>query len=176
VSRLVGLAVIASAGILGGCDRKPAELSGIGPWSVARTHLADASGRCEPTELPDGRKGTWCFGQPPLKIAGRLAEVDLYFLGDQRSAPLLELQLKVRGCEEEKLGSWLRTTFGPPAAAVGANAFWQNGFVWIAALMPSEPGRCLVRVLPIAEGGEIERIKASLGAGSAGSGSAASAH
>jgi hypothetical protein len=31
--------------------------------------------------------------------------------------------------------------------------------MWIAAMMPSEPGRCLVHLLPIDEGSEIERIK-----------------
>jgi hypothetical protein len=141
---------------------KDAEFSGIGAWSVTKTKLADATGRCEPTELPDGRKGTWCFGQAPLKLAGKLAEVDLYFLGDQKTAPLIEIQLKVRGCDEEALASWLRSSFGKATELAGAHGYWQNGFVWVAALMPSEPGRCLVRVLPLGEGGEIERIKATL--------------
>jgi hypothetical protein len=32
--------------------------------------------------------------------------------------------------------------------------------MWVAALMPSEPGRCLVHFLPLSETAEIARIQA----------------
>jgi hypothetical protein len=40
-----------------------------------------------------------------------------------------------------------------------ARGYWKNAFLWAAALMPSEPGRCLVHFLPLSENAEIARIK-----------------
>jgi len=155
------LAIAASMIALGaaGCDRKP-EFAGVGQWRFTKTVRADArAGVCQPTELTDGRKATWCFALPPYKIAKRVAEVDLYFNGTDDKAPLIEIQLKVRGCVEEELETWMRQNFGPPIESKPTRGYWKNSFLWAAAFMPSEPGRCVVHFLPLDEAAEIARIK-----------------
>lgn len=146
--------------LLVACGSKEPEFSGIGRFRFGHTTLADVTdGICQPTDLNDGRKGTWCFAQTPLKLAGSTAEVDLYFFGVEKTAPLIEIQLKVRGCHEDQLEQWMRTSFGAPIDQRPNRGYWKNAFLWAAALMPSEPGRCLVHFLPLAENAEIDRLK-----------------
>ena len=150
----LALAVCAAAG---GCERKT-EYAGLGPWHVKRTRLRQATGRCEPTELPDGRKGTWCFGQPELRYGGQNATVDLYFGGTEPDAKVIEIQLGFRGCNEEPLDSWVRKTFGAPYEQHGARAFFRNSGAYVIADLPESPGRCTVRMLPRSETAEVERL------------------
>ena len=146
--------------LLAACDNKSAEFSGVGPWRFGHTTLDNIKGGvCQPTELGDGRKSTWCFAQQPFKIAKSVAEVDLYFLGSEKTAPLIEIQLKVRGCHEDEVEQWMRTAFGVPIDSRSTRGYWKNSFLWAAALMPSEPGRCLIHFLPLSENAEIDRIK-----------------
>lgn len=122
--------------------------------------LKDANeGVCQPTDLTDGRKATWCFANKPFKIGQRTANVDLYFLGTQKDAPLIEIQISVRGCDEDELAQWLRTNFGAPVDQKPKRGYWQNPHLWIGALLPAEPGRCVVHMLPLSEQAEIARIK-----------------
>lgn len=152
--------VVASSAALAGCEKKPAEFSGVGRWKFTSSTLAQArEGVCQPTELADGRKATWCFAQPPFKIGKRVADVDLYFLGTEPDAKLIEIQLKVRGCVEDELDQWMRAAFGPPIETTSTRGYWKNSFLWAAALMPSEPARCVVHFLPLSENAEIARIK-----------------
>ncbi|HEY0477667.1 MAG TPA: hypothetical protein VGD37_09090 [Kofleriaceae bacterium] len=149
----LGLAVLA-------CTPRAPEFDGIGSWRFTRTTRQDiADGLCQPTDLNDGRKATWCFALPPIRIGERNAEVDLYFLGTEPTARLIEIQLKVRGCREAELETWMRAAFGPPIQSKSTRGYWKNSYLWAAALMPSEPGRCLVHLLPLSENAEIERIK-----------------
>lgn len=142
------------------CSGREAEFSGVGRFRFGHTTLADITdGICQPTDLNDGRKGTWCFAQTPMRIAGSNAEPDLYFFGTDKAAPLIELQLKLRGCHEDQLDQWMRTSFGAPLETRPTRGYWKNAFLWAAAMMPSEPGRCLVHFLPLSENAEIERIK-----------------
>jgi hypothetical protein len=153
---VLALAAFAAAA----CEGKPPEPSGVGKWRFAHTTLADVKdGICQPTDLSDGRKGTWCFAQIPFKIVKSTAEVDLYFVGGEKTAPLIELQLKVRGCHEDEVEQWMRGAFGPPLESKSSRVYWKNSFLWAAAMLPSEPGRCVIHFLPLSEGGEIERIK-----------------
>lgn len=145
---------------LAACEKRKAEVSGVGPWRFTTSTLKDArEGVCQPTELSDGRKATWCFAQPPFKIGQRVADVDLYFLGTEPDAKLIEIQLKIRGCVEDDLDQWMRSVFGPPIETKSTRAYWKNSFLWAAALMPSEPARCVVHFLPVTENAEIARIK-----------------
>lgn len=170
---------IIAVGLIAGlaaCEGRKAEPAGIGPYRFGHSTRANIlDGVCQPTELTDGRKATWCFALPPVKVAKRVAEVDAYYLGvepagtaemtpaDRKKArealPLIELQLKVRGCVEDELDRWMRERFGPPIETKSTREYWKNSFIWIAALMPSEPGRCLVHFLPVSENAEIDRIK-----------------
>jgi hypothetical protein len=154
---LLLLAVLAAGAACG----KKGEPAGLGQWTFTRSTLAHGkqAGRCQPTELDDGRKATWCFGLQPIKAGGRVAEVHLYFGGATDDAKLIELQLQVRGCVEEDLDRWMRERFGPPFETRSTRSYWKNSFLWAGALMPSEAGRCLVHFLPLSEGAEIERIK-----------------
>lgn len=146
--------------VAGGCEGRKPEPSGIGKWRFTKSVRGDAKdGVCQPTELTDGRKATWCFAMPPYKIAGRNADVDLYFDGADDQARLIEIQLKVRGCVEDDLDRWMRATFGLPIETKATRSYWQNSFMWVAAMMPSEPGRCIVHLLPLSEAAEIARIK-----------------
>ncbi len=152
--------MVAAAAVAGsGCSGKP-EFAGIGPYHVKKLTLAKATGRCEPTDLPDGRKGTWCFGQPALALAGQNADVDLYFGGTTPDAKVIEIQLQIRGCKEAALTQWLRTSFGVPVEERGVRARWQNASVYVIGELPSGPGRCAVRLLPKSETAEVERIMA----------------
>jgi hypothetical protein len=158
VAALAAALVTALAGT--GCSSRDAEYDGIGNWRFAHTTRKDIiDGICQPADLNDGRKATWCFAQPPVKLGGSTAEVDLYFLGTEPTAKLIEIQLKVRGCHEDQLDQWLRTAFGAPIQTRPTRGYWKNSFLWVAALMPSEPGRCLLHFLPLSENAEIERIK-----------------
>lgn len=142
------------------CKGKAPEPSGVGPWTFTRSTLGDVKGGlCQPADLNDGRKGTWCFAQTPFRIGGSTAEVDLYFLGSEKTAKLIEIQLKVRGCHEDALDQWMRAAFGPPIETRSTRSYWKSSFLWAAAMMPSEPGRCLVHLLPLSENAEIDRIK-----------------
>lgn len=153
---LAALALTAPAG----CDKKQAEPNGIGKWSFSKTTRKDATGGvCQPTELADGRKATWCYAMTPLRVAESAAEVDLYFDGAEPTSPLIEIQLKVRGCNDQALEDWLRAALGPPIETRSTRAYWKNSFMWVAALMPSDPGRCRIHMLPLSEAGEINRIK-----------------
>ena len=154
------LAVLALVG-LGGCESRPAEPTGIGPYVFGHTTLGQIhDGSCQPTDLSDGRKATWCFALPPFKVSSKVAEVDTYFLGVEKTAPLIEVQLHVRGCIEDELDRWLRARFGPPIESRSTREYWKNSFLWVAALLPSEPARCVVHLLPLSEAAEISRIKA----------------
>jgi hypothetical protein len=142
------------------CKRRAQEFAGVGKWRFTHTTLHDVtSGICQPADLNDGRKGTWCFAQTPYRIGKRNADVDLYFLGTDPAAKLIEIQLKIRGCHEDELEQWMRSAFGPPVDTRSTRGYWKNSFLWAAALMPSEPGRCLVHFLPLSENAEIDRIK-----------------
>ena len=155
--------VVAVALAVAGCTSRAPEYDGIGNWRFPHTRLQNIKeGLCQPTDLSDGRKATWCFAQRPIRIsrdAKRSAEVDLYFLGGEPSAPLIEIQLKVHGCHEDELEQWLRAAFGAPIEQKPQRAYWKNSFLWVGALMPSDPGRCLVHVLPLSENAEIDRLK-----------------
>ncbi|MBA3817922.1 MAG: hypothetical protein H0X17_03450 [Deltaproteobacteria bacterium] len=154
------LAVTAGALIASACESRKPEPSGIGRWRFTKSVRGDVKdGVCQPTELTDGRKATWCFALPPYKVANRAAEVDLYFNGSDAKAPLIEIQLKIRGCVEQDLDRWMRATYGVPIETKATRAYWKNSFLWAAAMMPSEPGRCVVHLLPLSEAAEIARIQ-----------------
>ena len=157
---------LALAGLVA-CSAAPAEPAGVGSWDVTRTHKKDATGRCEPTDLPDGRKGTWCYLQPPLKLGDQSAQVDLYFGGTGDDAPLVEEQLKIAACDLDKLDTWGRTSFGAPMGHGDAGTFWKNRYA-LVALVPVG-SQCLVRVLPLSEQAEFDRISGiTAGAGARG--------
>ena len=179
---LAVLLVTSTSVVVSGCDERKPEINGLGPYRFGKTTRAQLqSGVCQPTELTDGRKATWCFALPPIKVGQRTAEVDAYFLGtdppllpenptdEQRKArkgeleklPLIELQLKVRGCVEAELEQWLRKGYGgADPDSKGTRQYWHNSFMFMMAEIPSEPGRCIVHLLPASETAEITRLKA----------------
>jgi hypothetical protein len=162
IATLVGSVVIVVILALGTCNKGPPEYSGIGKYRFGHTEMKDIKdGLCQPTDIEDGRrKATWCFGMPGVAVGSRAAEIHLYFDGTEPDGDLIEIQLKIRGCNEQELESWMRQAFGPPVDQRANRMYWQNSFLWAAALMPSEPARCLVHLLPHSEAAEIARIKA----------------
>ncbi len=150
--------------LLGACEAKKGQPSGIGKWRVGGANPTvrkqAVEGICSKDTTSAGRAVTWCHTMPPMKIANRTATVDLYFDGHGDDGALIEIQLGIRGCVEDDLDRWIRTALGPPVETRATRGFWKNDFMWVAALMPSEPGRCLVHFLPLSETAEIDRIKA----------------
>lgn len=156
----VALAAAALFALAACGEKKAPAVSGIGKYKFTTTKLKHVrDGNCQPTELSDGRKGTWCFSLPGFKISKSIVEMDLYFLGQDPEASLIEIQLKIRGCVEADVESWMRAAFGPPIESKATRAYWKNQYLWAAALLPSEPARCIVHLLPLSENSEIERIK-----------------
>jgi hypothetical protein len=136
------------------------EYTGIGIWKFGSSTRGNVkTGRCDPTTLTDGRQATWCYFLPPYKIAGRVADLSLYFLGTGDDAPLIEIQLSVRGCIEDDVVAWMRSLFGAPIDERAKRAYWQNKYMWAAAFVPDEPGKCTLHFLPRSETGEIARLK-----------------
>jgi hypothetical protein len=145
--------------VLAACDKTPPEFSGIGAYTFGKTTLGDVKyGMCQPTTVQGGtRSVTWCFQLPPYKIANRAADIDLYFDSNEPSAKLIEIQIQIRGCVEKDLEEWMIQSFGPPFETRANRGYWKNSYLWAAALMPSEPARCRVHLLPLTETAEIER-------------------
>ncbi|HEY3802350.1 MAG TPA: hypothetical protein VGL61_07070 [Kofleriaceae bacterium] len=146
------------------CDSPPSQPSGIGPYKFGHTTAAMVhDGNCQPTDLNDGRKAIWCFALPPIKVGKHVAEVDTYFSMappyTKDDAPLIEIQLKVRGCVEDEADAWMRERFGAPIETKSTREYWKNSFLWAAAFLPSEPGRCVIHLLPLSENAEIARLK-----------------
>ena len=100
---------------LGACETKHSGPNGLDRYIFGQTTRGKVhEGICQVTDLNDGRKATWCFELPPFKVGQRTAEVDAYFLGTAETAPMIELQLKIRGCVENEADQWLRARFGAP--------------------------------------------------------------
>ncbi|MBX3161092.1 MAG: hypothetical protein KF773_34345 [Deltaproteobacteria bacterium] len=145
---------------LAACGKGSADYTGVANWQFGTTTLADVTvGRCQPSDLNDGRKGTWCFGNQPFKVGTKISEVDLYFDGTVPTSKLIEIQLSVRGCIEDEVVQWMTQSFGPPVEERKERAYWKNSFLWAAALVPQRPGRCRVHLLPLTEEREIARIR-----------------
>ncbi len=149
---------------LAACEGKAAEPNGIGPYRFGQTTAGGVhDGICRPDKASDGRDVIWCMALPPIKVGKRVAEVNTYFLldpaHDQKTAPLIEIQLSVRGCVEDEVVQWMRQRFGPSIESKSTREYWKNSFLWAAAFLPSEPGRCIIHLLPLSENAEIERIK-----------------
>ena len=154
--------VLALAALVGlaGCNGHE-EYNGIGIWQFGHSTREDVkTGRCDPTTLTDGRAATWCYLLPPYKIAGKVADLSLYFQGSGDDAPLIEIQLQIHGCVEDDIISWMRTAFGAQIEERATRAYWQNKYLWAAAFLPDEPGKCTLHFLPRSETSEIQRIKA----------------
>ena len=150
-----------------GCEKKKGQPSGIGKWRLATStnptlysDLVKAKeGICSKDTSSTGKPIIYCHQLTPIKVGSRTATVDLYFDGHADDAKLVEIQLGVRGCIEDELDRWIRSALGPPIETRATRGYWQNDFIWVAALMPSDPARCLVHVLPASEKSEIERLK-----------------
>jgi hypothetical protein len=142
------------------CSSKAPEPSGVGPYVFGHTTRGQVhDGNCQPTVLEDGRNAIWCMALPPIKVGTKVAEVDAYFGGTTKDAPLIELQLKVRGCIEDEADRWMRERFGAPAETKSTREYWNNAFLWAMAELPSEPARCIIHFLPLSEQAEIARLK-----------------
>lgn len=138
--------------VLAACKKEP-ELGGVDKWHVDRTKLSDATGRCMPEDLGGGRQGAYCFGQRAIGIAGMPVDLDLYFDGTEPDAQIVEIQMKIGGCQPEGIESWMRKNFGAAYDQKGNRFAWKNRVVSALGYLPlaDEPGRCLVRILPVRE-------------------------
>lgn len=146
--------------VLAACKSRPAEPPGVGPYVFGRTTLASVhDGNCSPSDVGGDRKGTWCTLLPPIKVGTKAANIDAFFLGTEKTAPLIELELKVRGCVEDEADRWMRERFGTPFKTKATREYWKNSFLWASAELPSEPAMCTIRFLPLSETDEIARLE-----------------
>jgi len=160
------LVIAAGLALAGGCKKERGDYSGLGPWRFTTTTLKQALDSrtalgpiCQPTTLTDGRKATWCFNMPAIKVGRGTGEMDLYFDGTAPEAKLIEIQIKVRGCREDDVDHWMRLNFGPPFEQKSTRSYWKNKYLWAAALLPESTAVCRVHFLPLSENAEIERLK-----------------
>jgi hypothetical protein len=151
---VVGVAALCA---LAGCERKK-QPAGIGKYHVKTLTFEKVRGRCDPTDLPDGRKGMWCYAFPSEHVAGMKGEVNLYFASNDPKGTPIEVQLQVSGCKEGPLEQWIRSNWGAPIEETSTRGYWENELVYVVGELPSEPGRCLVRLLPKSEKAEFERL------------------
>lgn len=149
------LAVLA---LLSACKEGGGRVAHFGEWTIGKTTLQDASGRCEPTTFANGKAGVYCFGQPPASLAGQRATVDLYFATNTPEAPLIELQLTIAACKPEPVQGWLRTTLGEPKTFVGSRMTWESSALLGLADVPNEAGKCRLRFFPPSERAEFGRL------------------
>lgn len=161
IASIGGVITVGALVATGACSKKEPEFAGVGQYRFGHTKLGTIkNGVCNNTTIDDGkRKATWCFALPAFNVANRAAEPELYFEGEGADAPLIEIQLKVRGCLEQDTETWLRTHFGPPIESKPGRLYYKNSFVWVAALIPSEPGRCRIHLLPHSEQSQIAKVK-----------------
>lgn len=147
---------------LGACTQR-VEPNGLGPYRFGHTTAGTLrDGNCRPDTARDGRQMIWCTALTPIKVGKRAASVDAYFSlvppYTETTAPLIEILVSIRGCVEDEAVQWMRERFGPPIENKATRVYWKNSFLWAAAFVPSEPGRCLIHVLPLSETAEIERL------------------
>jgi hypothetical protein len=164
VATLGGIAAVTVIMMTDSCKQAAPEFAGVGKYRFGHTVLDHiGEGVCQPTTIDDGKRtATWCFALPAYKIANRAGEIELYFDGppSQKDAPLIEIQVKIRGCLEQDLETWMRQSFGPPIETRNNRFYYKNSYLWAAALIPSDPGRCRVHLLPLSEQEQIAKVKA----------------
>ena len=69
MTRVLVAWLAASVAFSAACEGRKPEVSGLGPYKFGSSTRAQIkSGVCQPTELSDGRKATWCFALPPVKV------------------------------------------------------------------------------------------------------------
>jgi hypothetical protein len=134
VMRLIAaLLVLAAAG----CERKEAEIDGVGEWRVGKT-TRSAGVVCQ-----DQEGGiSWCSHNGTIAIGGQSGNVDLYFDGHTDDAPLAEILVTVLRCREQPIEQALIEQLGAPAERVKSALVWQRPLVNIVAMLPSEPDLC----------------------------------
>lgn len=153
-----GVAVLA---MLAACKDAGQGVAHFGEWTIGKTTLQDATGRCEPTTFANGRAGVYCFGQRPATIAEQRATVDLYFATNTPDAPLIELQLTIAACKPEPVQGWLRSTLGKPRSFVGSRMTWESRAMLGLADVPTATGKCQLRFFPPSERGEFDQLTAA---------------
>lgn len=170
MTRLGPLVVAALA--VAACGQRSREAAGLAGWNVGRAKLGDVKeGRCDPTDLPGGRKGVWCFGGPGVTMGRQPASVHLYFSdgsatgggvgsSGNMASPMIELQLRVRTCDVASVDRYLRDRLGVPAESRRGRSSWETRFLLAHARLPDTDGACLVRLFPPAERAEFDRVRA----------------
>ena len=155
------LGVLGVVGVLGGggalasCQRQP-EYSGLGPYMLGETTLA--YGRQHARCQEDGAI-TWCFGAPPIRLGEQPATVDLYFVGHDDSALLVEIALRVRGCKDKEAEAALVGALGPPTESRNKLRFWKSRASFVAAKLRVSGVACEVSFVDPNDKARIERLE-----------------
>lgn len=153
----MGIAVVAALLVAGaaGCKQAEGAIDGIGPWKLSKTTLAKQLGRCDFDHDP-----VWCYGQPPIKLGGHLADVNLYFASKEPEAKLLEILVDVRACKAGDFAVWLQQNLGDPQSQGPKRMYWENKHAFIAAKVPAESARCELSVVSPTDQARIDKLTA----------------
>jgi hypothetical protein len=134
--------VVVALAALAACDKKEPPIDGIGKWHIGKTVKSEGT-ICQPQK--DGT--TYCSHNPAMNIAEHRASVDLYFRGQDESAPLSEILLALGPCDVGKVDRWLTEKLGVAPAHRGRAPVWPGTSSTVVALLPAQDGVCQIHFL-----------------------------
>lgn len=156
--RLAVLSLLVASFALVGCKRKR-EYNGFGKWVIGKTKYAHAGGHCKPTAGV-----VWCGDDPldkhrSLDLGGQSANVGLYFDHAEPSSELIEIELEIRGCNDQSLRSWMESTFGKPTETQGKKSYWKQRSTYVAATMPRDDLSCIINMVKADDAKRISQLR-----------------
>jgi hypothetical protein len=150
----VTVAAVVATAAAAGCQRRRAEIDGIGRWKLGVTTLAEAGGVCSPDEI------TFCSHAGTVPIGSQQADVNLYFAGRAPQAPLIEIELTIRGCNPDEAGPALTAALGEPTERRDKRMTWKGSRAYIAGRLPLEGRRCVISFVPATDAKRIGELAA----------------
>ncbi len=159
-----GVAVLAlSVVFAAGCSRKPKEIDGIGDWHLGLTQKKDGY-VCTPQS--DGI--TFCSQQPQMGIADQVADILLYFRGNEETSPLVEIIVSIDRCRPEGVVMAFEKQLGPPHERAANLHMWFGKLATIIAQLPTSDGRCEINFVDPADAKRIAELRGTTAPGSGG--------
>ncbi len=147
-----------AVGLLSACKKDEQPPSGVGQWVLMSSTLEDGElrARCQPSgEL------TWCFGAPPIKIGDQPATVDLYFKGHDKSSKLVEIAMRVRACDREKVEPAFASAVGlPPTESSDKIRIWESPTSFIIMKLGVDGPSCDINFVHPSDAKRIAELKA----------------
>jgi hypothetical protein len=135
------------------CHRPKAEINGLGPWILGKTTLQDAGGFCNPGQV------TFCSHAGTFPLGQQQGDVNLYFRGQEPSAPLIEIELTVRRCDAPSVVESLTGVLGAPTETNGEHRFWSGKAAFVSVHAPTATRGCEVSFVTVDDADRIAELK-----------------